>query len=226
MSKKLISSKQLTTDFSDISKLVVKQRNERQKHNNKLAYDTIKLNPKNPENNSINIKALDRLLTYTNYNNLDEMIKDKNNHEEIIIKLSSLYLAKNSTRQSVKDENLQLEYINKLQKYDITITKDSKRRPIKNGGIRNSGKKQPDELKSIDFVIKYKNEEIGYITAKVTTDKGGHQDNVLDEIIQFCEWSLIQQQKDNPQKIYVVLYDNKNISKLFNDIEKSIKQQI
>jgi hypothetical protein len=207
----------------NISKLVVEQRNERQEHNNKLAYDAIKLNPKKPNDNNINDKALDRLLTYTNYNNLDEMIKDKNNHEEIIIKISSLYIAKNASRQGTKDEDLQLENINKLQEYDIAIIKDGKQKPIKGGGIRKFGKKQADELKSIDFVIKYKTEEIGYITAKVTSGGGGHQDNVLDEITQFCDWSLIQQQNDKQQKVYIVLYDSMNTSKLFNDIKKKYK---
>ena len=71
--------------LGNISKLVVEQRNERQEPNNKLAYDAIKLNPKKQNDNNINDKALDRSLTYTNYNNSDILIKDKNNHEEIII---------------------------------------------------------------------------------------------------------------------------------------------
>jgi len=221
-----ISKNIINDNNNNISKLVVEQRNERQEHNNKLAYDAIKSNPKKTNDNNINDKALDRLLTYTNYNNLDEMIKDKNNHEEIIIKISSLYIAKNASRQGTKDEDLQLENINKLHEYDIIITKDGKQKPIKGGGIRKSGKKQADELKSIDFVIKYKNEEIGYITAKVTSGGGGHQDNILDEITQFCDWSLIQQQNDKQQKVYIVLYDSMNTSKLFNDIKKNIKTQI
>lgn len=213
----------INNDKNNISTLVVEQRNERQEYNNKLAYDTIISNPKNPNYNNINDKALDRLLTYTEYDNLDEMIKDKKNHEEIILKISSLYIAKNASRQGTKDEDLQLETINKLQEYDITIIKDGKQKPIKGGGIRKSGKKQADELKSIDFVIKYKTEEIGFITAKVTSGGGGHQDNVLDEITQFCDWSLIQQQNDKQQKVYIVLYDSMNTSKLFNDIKKKYK---
>ncbi len=116
-----ISKNIINDNNNNISKLVVEQRNERQEHNNKLAYDAIKSNPKKPNDNNVNDKALDRLLTYTNYNNLDEMIKDKNNHEEIIIKISSLYIAKNASRQGTKDEDLQLENINKLHEYDITI---------------------------------------------------------------------------------------------------------
>lgn len=214
----------MSINKENISKLVVEQRNERQEHNNKLSYDAIKLNPKKLNNNlSINDKALNRLLIYANYNNLDEMIKDKNNHEEIIIKISALYIAKNASRQGTKDENLQLENINKLQEHNITIIKDGKQKPIKGGGIRKSGKKQVDELKSIDFVIKYKTDEIGYITAKVTSGGGGHQDNVLDEITQFCDWSLIQHQNDKQPKVYVVLYDCINTSKLFDNIKKTHK---
>ena len=93
MSKKVnksISVKKSITDEKEIkninndnniSKLVVEQRNERQEHNNKLAYAAIKSNPKKPNENNINDKALDRLLLYIEYDNLDELIKDKNNHE-------------------------------------------------------------------------------------------------------------------------------------------------
>lgn len=77
-------------------------------------------------------------------------------------------------------------------------------------------------MKSIDFIIKYKTKEIGYITAKVSAGRGGHQDNVLDEITQFCDWALIQIQNDK-QKAYVVLYDCINTSKLFNDIRNKYK---
>jgi len=207
----------------NISLQTIKKRNERQEHNNELAYNSIKLNLKHSNNNNINNKALIRLLKYTKYNNLDEIIKDKNNHEENIIKLVSLYISKNASRQGMKDEKLQLENINNLHEYDITIIKDGKQKPIKGGGIRKSKLKQSDELKSIDFIIKYKTNEIGYITAKVSSGSGGHQDNVLEEITQFCDWSLIQQKNDKERKVYIVLYDSMNTSKLFNDIIKKYK---
>lgn len=162
---------------------------------------------------------MDRLITYTNYKNFEELIKDKNNYKNIIIKITSLYISKNASRQGVKDEDLQLENINKLQEYNMIIVKDGKQRPIKNGGIRKSGKKKSDELKSIDFIIKNDTEEIGYITAKVSSGEGGHQDNVLDEISQFCEWSLIELKNDKNNKVYIVLYDSINKSKLFTDIK-------
>jgi len=46
---------------------------------------------------------------------------------------------------------------------------------------------------------------------------------ILDEITQFCDWSIIQQQNDKQQKVYIVLYDSLNTSKLFNDIKKKYK---
>jgi hypothetical protein len=140
-----------------------------------------------------------------------------------IIKISSLYIAKNASRQGSKDEQLQLEKINIFQNYNIEIIKDGKEKPIKGGGISVSKKKQINELKSIDFVIKHKTDEIGYITAKVTVGGGGHQDNVLEEIKQFCEWALIQQQNDKQKKVYVVLYDSANTSEYFNDIKDKYK---
>ena len=203
----------------NISLKLVEQRNERQEQNNNLAYKTIKKNPKKPSSNNINEKALDRLLKYTNYENLDEMIEDEENYKENILKLASLYIAKNASRQGIQDEDLQLENINTLQEYGISIIKDGKQKPIKGGGIRKSGKKQADELKSIDFSINYKDKEIGLITAKVTSGGGGHQDNVLDELSQFCDWAQIQI-KNNESKVYVILYDSLNTSKLFDSIKK------
>ena len=212
------TNKENNKDVSIMNKLV-NQRNIRQEYNNELAYNTIKANPKTPKENNVNKKALNRLLTYTNYNNLNDIIEDKQNYKEIILKLTSLYIAKSASRQGVLDEDSQLENINVLQEYGIIIQKDGMQKPIKGGGIRISDKKQTDELKSIDFIIKNKNKEIGYITAKVSSGKGGHQHNVLSEIIQFCDWSINQQHIDKEQKAYIVLYDNFDTSKLFNSIK-------
>ena len=57
--KNIIDNNNNNNNNDNISKLVVEQRNERQEHNNKLAYDAIKLNPKKPNDNNINDKALD-----------------------------------------------------------------------------------------------------------------------------------------------------------------------
>jgi hypothetical protein len=218
MSKEIAHNEENT----NISLKLVEQRNGRQEYNNNIAYDEIKKDSKNLNTSIINDKALERLLSYTNYKNLDEIIKDKDNHEENMIKIISLYIAKNASRQGMKDEDLQLESINSLQEYEISIIKDGKQKPVKGGGIRNYGKKQADELKSIDFLITYKDKHIGYITAKVCLGSGGHQDNVLDEITQYCEWSQIQLKSDN-NKVYVILYDNLNTSNLYNDIKKKYK---
>jgi hypothetical protein len=203
---------------NNISIKLVEQRQSRQDTNNKVAYDTIKNKKINPNNKNINKEALNRLLAYTNYNDLSELIKDKNNSENNIMLLISLYIAKNASRQGTKDECLQLENINVLQEYNVIIVKDGKLRPIKTGGFSKSGK-HINTLKSIDFIIKHNKEDIGYITAKVTSGGGGHQDNVLDEIIQFCEWTKIQL-INNCNIVYVVLYDSMNTSILFNDITK------
>ncbi len=42
----------------EISTLVIEQRNERQEHNNKLAYDEIKSNPNKINNNNINWQSI------------------------------------------------------------------------------------------------------------------------------------------------------------------------
>jgi hypothetical protein len=207
----------------DITTKLVEQRNERQEINNNNAYNAIKENSKKPNKDKINENALERLLTFTEYTNLEEIKKDKDNLEDNIMKITALYIAINASRQGTKDEGLQLDNINILQDYGITICKDGKQKPIKGGGIRKAGKKQADELKTIDFLIKHDEKEIGYITAKVTSGEGGHQDNVLDEITQYCDWALIQQNKDIGKKCYVVLYDSNNTSNLINDIKKKYK---
>ena len=209
----------MTTNTETIKK-VIELRNDRQIQNNKLAFDAVKENSKNPNGNHINKKALYRLLKYTNYKTLDELVKDKSNHEEIIMKIASLYIAKNSSRQGSFDEEYQLETINKLQDYDIIIKKDGKQKPCKTGGlVNNKENTNTNELKSIDFTISHKTQEIGYIMAKVSVGGGGHQDNVLHEIIQFLDWSVIQIKNDIIKKAYLVLYDSQNKSKLFTDIK-------
>jgi hypothetical protein len=108
MSKKIVHNE----ENLNISLKLVEKRIGRQECNNNIAYNEIKKNTKNLNTNVINDKALERLLSYTNYNNLDEIIKDKNNYEENMIKIISLYIAKNASRQGTKDEDLQLESIN------------------------------------------------------------------------------------------------------------------
>ena len=63
----------------------------RQNLNNIHVYNCIVNNNKL---NNINDIALNRLLTYTNYNNIYDLLKDKNNYYDIIAKLISLYISK------------------------------------------------------------------------------------------------------------------------------------
>ena len=64
-------------------------------------------------------------------------------------------------------------------------------------------------MKAIDFTINYNKQIIGYITAKYSIGSGGHQDNVISELNDFCNWSLKEIKKsENKKKVYIVLYDN------------------
>lgn len=195
------------------------QRNDRQQNNNNDAYNELKRHPNAPNPKYANIHALDRLLTYTKYTNMTELLKDKDNYEETMIKLASLYVAKNSSRQGIKDEMIQLDNINKLQNYNIVVEKDGKNKPVKTGGIRFCGKKCTDELKTIDFIVKYNTAIIGYIMAKVLVGSGGHQDNVMNEIIQFCDWATIEQ-NNGSEKAYIVLFDCTEECHVFKDIKE------
>lgn len=145
------STEIINEEEKDITTKLVEQHNERQDINNKNAYEAIKINPKKPNKDNINENALDRLLSFTEYKNIDELKKDKDNLEDNIMKLSALYIAKNASRQSTKDEGLQLENINVLQEHGITIIKDGKLKPIKGGGIRKSGKNKQMNLKQLIF---------------------------------------------------------------------------
>jgi len=159
------SSVRLEETTTNISNLIAEQRNKRQEHNNIIDYDAINSNPKKPNKNNINDKSLERLLKYLNYNNLDEIIKDKNNHVENRMKLVSLYIAKNASRQGTKDENVQLENINTLQELKITILKDGKQKPIIGGGIRKYGKiVHSNYLKNYPSMVKEKLEK--YLSMK------------------------------------------------------------
>ena len=201
---------------------VVEQRMIRQIDNYKTAEDAIIKNKCSKDNS--NDEALKRVLSYTGYQSIEEILKDEKNYKNIIMKLISINIAKNASRQGCKDESFQLKNINTLQEYNIEIKKDGKLRPIKGGGISEvSRKKQLGELKTIDFVIYNNDKIIGYITAKVTVDQGGHQANVSDELESFMEWARIQQKNDNnvnERKIYVILFDSSNVSDTINMIKK------
>lgn len=196
---------------------VVEQRKIRQIDNYKIAEDAIIKNVCV----DINDKALKRVFSYTGYPSIEEILKDEKNYKNIIVKLMSMNIAINASRQGCKDESSQLENINTLQEYNIEIKKDGKLRPIKGGGFRSGlRRKQLGELKSIDFVIYHNNKTIGYITAKVTVEQGGHQANVSDELESFMEWAKNQQQNDKERKIYVVLFDSLKVSDTINMIKK------
>lgn len=200
-------------------KLFKERRNDRQQKNNNNAYNELKMNPTSPSPKHTNICALNRLFEYTKYSDMNELLKDKDNYEETIIKLASLYVAKNSSRQGTEDEMTQLDNINKLQEYNIIIEKDGKSKPVRTGGVRYGGKKCTDELKTIDFVVKQNTMTVGFIMAKVLVGSGGHQDNVMNEIIQFCDWANIEL-NNGSEKAYIVLFDCTEECRIFKDIKE------
>lgn len=108
------------------------------------------------------------------------------------------------------DVELRQKFFEKFEIIIIYISIDGKRQPDKNGAITTNKR---NTLKTFDFCIKYNGTDIGFITAKVTVGDGGHQDNVIQEIIQFSEWAITQ----NDTKIsYIILFDTLNSSKLSN----------
>jgi hypothetical protein len=119
-----ISKNIINYNNNNISKLVVEQRNERQEHNNKLAYDAIKSNPKKTNDNNKASKA--RSYYDTTANEKLHFINNAQYEENIKIiaqgyVISSYY---DYLRIIYFDENSKA-YNEKIHKYIVDKTKHS-----------------------------------------------------------------------------------------------------
>lgn len=209
--------KPIEVDFENI-------REERQKYNNKLVYDAIIKKDKIKLKQSCNEKELKRILNDENMT-IDELLNSPNLNE-FSVRLLSRTISKKSSRQSINDEELQLNICNLTAlKFNMHIRQipNDLLRPCKDGRILNkieyeNIKNEHMCLKSFDGIIEdggIEGNVLGYIFAKVVFNSGGHQDNVFEEANNFCEWVCSFGSKD---LMYLVLIDT-NLNMKINSLK-------
>lgn len=199
-------------------------RAERQRINNLLVYDLLRLKNKNDLMKYINVEELKRILTDLD-DTLDNIL-EKCSKDEKFAKLIAYIISKKSSRQGTKDEKLQLETCGLTSsKYGIFIEnlKSTAFYPTKYGDIISykiyKTINKNDCLKSLDGKISGLIK--GWIFSKIVFGSGGHQDNVFNETYTFCDW-IIKYGKDD--ELYVVLIDTNqllNFNKLKSKYNKN-----
>jgi len=198
-----------------------KIREERQRINNMLAFESLK---NNDFKNNINIQSLKRVKIELSMTNDDIFNICKNDFK--FCKLLSMIISINSSRQGIKDEDLQIKTCNiTSSKYGIILKNlgSNDYRALKNGKIINKKDYinnmilKNDCLKSFDAKI---NGIInGWIFAKVVLGNGGHQDNVFEEIYVFCDWVInIYNTNNKSEDIFIVLLDT-NLTEKYNQLQ-------
>ena len=209
-------------------------REERQRINNEMVYDSIYKNDMKSFYKYVNVKELERVLSEQNmckdiavggeaHNNFDtdKLIQYCRGNPRFA-RLLSGRISKNASRQGTKDEELQLSTCNlTTSKYGVYIENLTATafRPTKCGSIITGDQcvsspvgdtrkfMKNDCLKSFDGRISGKIS--GWIFAKVVYGMGGHQDNVFEEAHTFCHWVKKFGKTD---QLYVVLIDTDLVS--------------
>jgi hypothetical protein len=165
-----------------------------------------------------NQTALERVKDYLDVD--IEQLFDECSKNKYTACLLAMNIAKNSTRQGSKDEDLQFEVCNlTMNPLGVKIKNLSvnKFRPSKSGVIaENTDKVNKDDcLKSFDGKIEGK--MTGWTFNKVSYGSGGHQDNVFREAHEFCDWVIAHRMDDD--YIYVVIIDTDQTKKM-NTLKK------
>lgn len=191
------------------------EREARRKINYYLAQDVIMGNKPVKVSGKVNIndKALDRVCE--NLELTKDQLFEKAKNDNYFLRSLAMNIAVDASRQGSLDEKAIFYGISYHMRpyghqiFDLPKNGKGSIRPNKDGGViydlpaRGSGKC----LKSIDAIID--GIVSGYIFAKVTIGKGGHQHNVEDEALYFINWA-----KSEPKdKIYVLLLDGNSIDK-------------
>lgn len=200
-------------------------RKTRQNRNYQIASDAICKKTYNEITKSdCNIEALNRLLNelQISYNELQSRCIS----DSIFCKVISMNIAILATRQGKIDEKFVIEVVaESVQNTGFVITtKGASETRFTNDGrilttkemIKDGMDHRKETLKAADFLIKGKKK--GYGFAKIVfshgNDKefeGGHQSNVLKEIVHFLEWAKNYGSKD---EIFITLIDGDPIESL------------
>lgn len=139
---------------------------------------------------------------------------------------SCFLLAKQASRQGFLDEIEQLKTCNEIsQQYGIKVEKlkSNEIRPTKDGKIvyehEYKNNKRKNYLKSFDGKISGKID--GYISAKVCYNKGGHQDNVFEEMNNLADmWKNFK----NKDKLILVILIDTNLKHKFKQLQDNYKK--
>jgi hypothetical protein len=202
-------------------------RTERQRYNDQIVYEALIEKNETKLITICNLNQLNKIKLELNKTMIE--LFDECETNNLFAKLLSINISKNSSRQGITDEELQLTICNNISSNcGINIKKLNKNelRPCNDGRIisMNEYKLMEDKstcLKSFDGEITGKIN--GYIFAKVVMGEGGHQDNVFIEANEFCNWVKTF---GNEDKLYVVLIDTNNdkkINKLKNKFNEENK---
>ncbi|MCK4967682.1 MAG: hypothetical protein KAS12_01390 [Candidatus Aenigmarchaeota archaeon] len=178
------------------------------------------------------LKASDKIniFKYCNYKKLIKIMESLNitldklcKKDDDFLKLLSMMLSKDASRQGTKDETYVLDTCAKIaRKVGVKIENlpTNGCRPSKSGPIisnlefKQARFQKSDCLKSFDAKIEGKC--TGWVFAKITYGVGGHQDNVFEEADQFCEWA---KKYGNKRNLYVVLIDT-DLKGKFDELKK------
>ena len=183
----------------------------RQAINNKSVYESIKQNNLHKIDTVTNKKKFERLLKDMDTTKAAFLAKCRDKGD-FTCEMAARLLAKCASRQGSKDETEQLRTCNvTAQECGVFITNLSQVafRPTKDGRIvsQNDVKNECIQmdccLKSFDASITGRMK--GYISAKVAMGKGGHQDNVFEELDRIASWW--KDFKPHAAEVLVILID-------------------
>lgn len=182
----------------------------RQIKNNKKVYHMLK--NKKIDKKHINFKEYQRTLLDLGINE-NQFLKESEN--DVFAKLASRHLSIKASRQGAFDEKCLLNNINKVIKNygtEIKILPNNKFFPSKQGKIEDK-KLRYSTLKSFDARIIGKIK--GWIFIKFVYGNGGHQDNVFNELNEYCEWCV----KFGKEELYIGLIET-NLIDEFDRLKK------
>lgn len=171
---------------------------------------------------NVNVVVWEKTLKLLNFT--QEEIFYKSETDRDFAKLLASTVCKNSSRQCVLDEELQIKTCNDVvSSFGVFLEKipvnDSI--PLKSGKIvsrafiREHKISKNDCLKSFDAKITGKLN--GYVFAKIVIGSGGHQDNVFEEAYSICDWVV---EFGLSTDFYIVLIDTDSERKLLALQEK------
>jgi hypothetical protein len=202
---------------------ILNLRDERQRINYMLAFDSLKTRD---ITKNINANALKRVSSWLNMTEQDILNKIETDVDPAFGKIVAMQISINASRQGTRDEELQIETCNiTSKKMGINIEKlnTTDFRPTKTGEIitnkqfKDQGYSKNDCLKSFD--AKLTGKKTGWVFAKVVIGNGGHQDNVFEEAHTFCDWVISY---GNKSELFIVVCDT-NLTSKYNELKEKYK---